>query len=236
MNLFANADVAVQSGKELTLNLDPSQLMLYGPIGLVAVLLLVSIQQFRKQEGGMKYFGVMLATSLLSLVGWAGTRVHMAKDFDSRVSEYVVAAYNAETPEEAKLQFDRALNFIKERNMTQGSTGVLYPTPNLDVGDWFSKIEKAESKLVELNENKDKLNANQPVENKVNNEQPVENKQLTPWQKTLIESKVVKKYGPDSDKVVVSVPENISVHPYGLQFSLWFYGSVLSTLLFGLGF
>lgn len=231
MSLFASAvnasEPVIEAGKEFTINLDPSQLATYGPLGAVAVLLLVSVQQLRKQEGGVKFFGTMLTVAIMSLVGWGGARMHKSSDFDARVSDYVVAAYNATTPEEAKLQYDRALSVMKENKMTEGSTSILYPSPEYNVGDWFAKVEKTEKDLTEM------LKAPAVVDDK-----KADPKVLTPWQKSLVENNVVKTKvdTKGNSHASFNAPEDISVHPYTLQYALWFYSSLIATLLFGAGF
>lgn len=234
--LFATANAVAQQGaekaantaQEFTINLDPTQLTQYGPVlGIVAVLL-ISFFKLKQQGKGTKWFGTLLAMSVLSVGGWGVSRYHQYSDFSSKADDYVLAAYNAKTPAEAKLQFDRANEYLQKNKMTEGSTAFLYPSPQYNVGDWYKRVELAQKKIDAIAKKNTEKPDTEVVSKTLLPGKPLNQK--TPWQKALLNLEVVKQ-DLDSETPSFVSPEGISTYPNNGNMALWLWGSILSVLL-----
>ena len=84
---------------------------------------------------------VLLILGLVLSIGWASTVVVRGIQFDRGASGYLKRAADANTVELAETQLRIAVDYIEQKNLTEGYTSIIYRTPDEDVGFWYTNLK-----------------------------------------------------------------------------------------------
>ena len=88
---------------------------------------------------------------------WGGSRIKAKIDLGRKCTGHLKRAADASTVELAKIELDTAIEYIEDHDLTEGSTGILWDTPAIDVGFWYKNIKSAAKELGELPEETTRL-------------------------------------------------------------------------------
>jgi hypothetical protein len=127
--------------------------------------------------------------------------------FDIDVTGYLKRAADANTIHIAEGELDKALASIEKRGLKDGRTGVLWQSPNTDVGFWYNNLVTARSELGNLSPDATSME---------------KSNMLIKLRETLID------HGKDGDKV--TLPYSICLHPAN---GLYFMGFLAGILIAG---
>ncbi len=145
----------------------------------------------RKQ---MKNSWLFAAICCIPFVGILIGGTYLEIDYSRHVSGHLKRAADANTVEIAVKELDIALSEMKQRNLTSGSTHVLWSTPGKDVGFWYENIEASRNEL-------SKVTADTTQLERTN--------MLMKLRETLL------------DDQSVTQPDAICLHPHNKEFFWW---------------
>jgi len=94
------------------------------------------------------YSLIFCAIGLLLTLSNVGTRVYKSVQFDTAFTSKCINAVQARDVTEAKIELDKAVNELESRNLTSGSTSVLFYTSHDDLGIFYQRV-KARRELLE---------------------------------------------------------------------------------------
>jgi hypothetical protein len=87
----------------------------------------------------MRWF--LLTLGLALTIGWASAVVVRGIQFDRGAEGYLKRAADANTVELAETQLRIAVDYIEQKNLTEGYTSIIYRTPDEDVGFWYTNLK-----------------------------------------------------------------------------------------------
>jgi hypothetical protein len=122
---------------------------------------------------------------------------------------YLKRAADANSVDLALIELRVALNYIENKNLTEGYTSVLWKTPNDDIGFWYRNLKAAENELANVNENTSVLE---------------QTNILMKLRETLLDC---------GEKCKLTVPSGLSRYPYNLLFGI---ASWITVVIFLSGF
>lgn len=154
----------------------------------------------------------LFALFVMLFLGWGATRIIMNIQFDRNCEGYLKRAADANNVPLALIQLEMALKYIEANKLTEGSTHILYSTPDLDLGFWYSNLKDANENLKKLET--DKLSSLE------------ESNTLMKLRETLLDH--------SSEGDTVTIPEGISVYPYNVLFCIWGLLSFCLALFIGI--
>lgn len=165
--------------------------------------------QSEKKSGFPWMFLLIAILSGLSLAGFITVRLIKSVQFDQACGGHIKRAGDANTVELAKQELQIVLQYLEEKNLTQGYTSIFWRTPDEDIGFWYTNLQAS---LQELN--------------RVSTEtsQLERTNLLIKLRETLLDSH---KAG-----AKVTLPEGISIYPYNTIFLIWM---VVSGIGLGIG-
>jgi hypothetical protein len=98
------------------------------------------------ERESMKTF-VYAILLLLPLLAWSILRIVSGVNFDRNCEGYLKRAADASTVAIAKIQLDKAIEYIDKNGLTRGYTSIFYTTPDEDIGFWYNNIKSARTEL-----------------------------------------------------------------------------------------
>ncbi|KKM86530.1 hypothetical protein LCGC14_1278070 [marine sediment metagenome] len=141
---------------------------------------------------------LLLILGLVLTVGWSSTVVVRGIQFDRGAEGYLKRAADANTVELAETQLRIAVDYIEQKNLTEGYTSIIYRTPDEDVGFWYTNLKIS---LEELHE----LDSTSTVLERSN--------MLMKLRETLLDDA--------SDGVSITTPSGISLFPMNTGLAVW---------------
>lgn len=97
---------------------------------------------------------VVLFAPLLTIGGYGAWQEYtLHRD----VTGHLKRAADANSVRLAKQELDTAIQGIRDRNLTEGETHILFPSPSQDLGFWFDNITSARQDLDKLDLEDDQL-------------------------------------------------------------------------------
>ena len=157
----------------------------------------------------MKIAAFVLALLLTVPFGvWIGVRVAYVISFDIQCEGHLKRAGDANTIKLAHQELESALEYVESHNLTQGSTHLMFPTPECDVTFWYDNLQSARDELEAI---------------------PAGTSQL---EKTNILMKLRETLLDSGERgVSATVPPGITIFPYQWLFLLWGWFSFLFCLI-----
>lgn len=125
--------------------------------------------------------------------------------FDVNVEGYLKRAADANTIEVAEQQLYIVLSNIEVRNLTKGSTGVLWDSPQTDIGFWYQNLKQSREELMNLPSNSSSLE---------------KSNMLIKLRETILDH-----HGTNGDQV--TSPYNIDCYPYNTLFVFAYVFSII---------
>ncbi len=145
----------------------------------------------------MKVFGIVTLTGATMLLITACVVSNVCSvQFEQNCGGHLKHASHASTISLAKQELGTAIEYLESHDLTRGSTHLLYPTPECDLGFWYNNLSAS---LTELD-----LAASE-------NDQVASTNQLIKLRETLLH------HGKKGTKL--TLPPNVSVFPNQLGFS-----------------
>ncbi len=144
------------------------------------------------------FIGIISLFIFIALVGSVGK---LDIEFTQSCEGYLKRAADANTVSIAKEELGKALKYLKDNDLTHGSTHILYKTPSSDLGFLYKNLTASYKVL-------DKASKNESLSNLE------ESNILIKLRESLLDR------GSDGDHV--SLPKFISLFPYQDRFFIWF--------------
>jgi len=140
-----------------------------------------------------------LLAVLLLLPGlfWGTSRLVKSIIFTRNCEGYLKRAADANTVFQASKELNIAIEHMENNGLTEGYTSILYTTPDEDIEFWYNNIKSALTELQKVTEETTSLE---------------KSNLLMKLRETLLDAS-----GQDG-KMVVTIPEGISVYPYNILF------------------
>ncbi len=88
---------------------------------------------------------------------WATLRIVKAVSFDMNCHAYIHRATGATEIETAKVELTKAIKYIEENNLTEGTVSIFLKNPRNDLGFWYSTLKSAYKELDTFSENATQL-------------------------------------------------------------------------------
>jgi hypothetical protein len=151
----------------------------------------------------------LLVLSLVLLFSWSGVRIYEAYQFDKYVGGHLKRAANSNTVELATIELERAINYIEQKNLTHGSTYILFDTPDKDISFWYNNLTSSLDELKKVKSDTSQL-------------------EKTNLLMKLRES--VTDQNSDGGTEVV-IPPGISIYPHNLLFAICGWLSLIVLLI-----
>jgi len=145
---------------------------------------------------------ILIALSLISFLlftSWMTVRMVEGYQFNKNVSGHLKRAANANTVEMASSELKLSIDYLKENDLTSGSTYIIFDTPSKDVGYWYQNLESASSELNKVNDKTAQLE---------------KSNLLLKLRETLTDQ------NSDGETEVIA-PDGISIYPNNLLFAIW---------------
>jgi len=142
----------------------------------------------------------VLSLSVVSAVWVVGFKIYRKVIFNIECSGHLKRASDANTPEKARPELDKAITFLEARRLTTGYTSILYQTPNEDIGFWYTNLVDARKELDRIIHNREST-------------QLEESNVLMKLRETLIDH---------GETLRVTAPPGISVYPQNTSLLLQF--------------
>ena len=170
-------------------------------------------RQNAKSRQNFTYFcgGMILGFFLIGL----GVRIFCDINMDRNCMGHLKRAADASTIELAHQEMGIALAYLKNHQLTEGYTSVIYTTPDEDINFWYRNLATSQEELETALNNK----ASQLEKSNI----------LLKLRETLLD------HG-SSGSEILTRPEGISIYPYNTQVAFLLLTSlVVSLLCFGIG-
>lgn len=90
---------------------------------------------------------VPVALGTIAILAWLAWGFAANLRFDRSCGGYLSRAGRASTVELAEESLARAISYLDDRQITSGSTAILWNTPETDVGFWYSNLNAASGEL-----------------------------------------------------------------------------------------
>lgn len=131
--------------------------------------------------------------------------IYKQTQFNINCESYLKMAADASSVKIARERLGKAIQYLEDNKMTEGSTSVLWSTPTQDVGSWYKNLKEAEIHLYEISENASEADISTT---------------LSRLRETLLD------HGSEGDSV--TVPLMLALFPNNVE---WIVGVVVSILL-----
>lgn len=151
----------------------------------------------------MRRFIITILFGLL-FITWGVTRFVAGFNFDRYCEGYLKRAADANTIEMARNELAIALRYMEAHGLTSGSTAIVFPTPDEDVGFWYRNVKTSHEELVSLPA------TTTPLER---------TNVLMKLRETLLDT--------NSSGNVVTLPPGISLYPQNASYAFWGWGSLI---------
>lgn len=94
-----------------------------------------------------KRFLVLAIICTMIFGAWATVRIVKAVSFDMNCHAYIHRAAGATEIETAKVELAKAIEYIEENSLTEGTVSIFLKNPRNDVGFWYGTIKNAYKEL-----------------------------------------------------------------------------------------
>lgn len=135
----------------------------------------------------------------VSFLAWSGSRLYAAIQFGFHCEAFLLHAADANTVDIAKKELQSAVDYCESKNLTSGSTSLIYPTDDEDIGLWYTGLKSSETALDMLPANASRIEKTAA---------------LVKLRKTLV-------YTDSKDNTALRYPDGIAIYPYNRQYMLW---------------
>ncbi len=89
--------------------------------------------------------------STLAFLFWAVTRGNLYNQFNEGCYMELKRAVSTSSRHEAYGFLEKAKLFLQKKKTTSGSTSIVFPTDDDDLGKWYNNITKAQEKIISGN-------------------------------------------------------------------------------------
>ena len=147
----------------------------------------------------MKTYKLILLLSTISLITWAGVRLHSYLDFSIGCEGHMKRAADANTIEMATKEMGTVVHWAKKNGRTHGYTSFFsfYQKPDKDIGFWFENMNSSLEELRSVSPEADNLE---------------KSNMLMKLRETLLD---------EGQGVAVTYPKGIEVYPHNLAYLIW---------------
>lgn len=143
---------------------------------------------------------------------WAIGRFYNDYQFDVGCGGRLKRAADANTIELAEKELSVALKYCERHGYTEGNTGIIFITPDKDVGFWYANLNEAHKELLAVPPETSKLERTNV---------------LMKLRETLLD------HGQSGDHV--TIPAGISIYPHNGQWALTGWLSIIFCIIFAIG-
>ena len=147
------------------------------------------------------------------VIGWGIARFTNYINFEIHCGGHLKRAADANTVDLALQELKTATTYTEQNNLTKGSTHLLFPTPDKDVGFWYKNLKASEKELELISP------------------------QTTQLEKTNLLMKLRETLLDQGEKgTSVTAPQGISIFPDNWPYAIWGWVSIILCGFFmGLG-
>ena len=93
---------------------------------------------------------LLLIISVIAELVLLGIVAYKAIQFDRKCRDYLKNAADANRIPMAKDRLHQALDYIRQKGLTEGHTSILYTSPDEDVGFWYNNLNDAYKSLEQM--------------------------------------------------------------------------------------
>jgi len=157
-----------------------------------------------------KTFLILAIISKLAFTGWATVRIIKSVQFEFGCSAFLKRAANANTVELAITELGKAIEYVEDNNLTEGTVSIFLQNPANDIGFWYRNMTSAYDELNALPED------------------------ASPLERTNVLMKLRESLT-DSDSngsTTVIIPDGISIYPNNMIFFIWSTLSIIAMCVF----
>ena len=86
----------------------------------------------------------------VSLLTWATVRIVKGVQFDLNCHAYIHRAAGAINIETAKEELEKAIAYMEEKGLTEGTVSIFFKNPKNDIGYWYHTIKGTHEELAAL--------------------------------------------------------------------------------------
>ena len=104
-----------------------------------------------------KRFLVLAIICTIIFGAWATLRIVKGISFDINCHAYIHRAAGATDIETAKVELTKAIEYIEENNLTEGTVSIFLKNPKNDVGFWYDTLKCAYKELDTFSEDTTQL-------------------------------------------------------------------------------
>ncbi len=160
----------------------------------------------------MKKAGVVIAVlSVVVLIATIVFTVPRKIEFEQRCSGHLKNAADASSVVLAEQELGKAIDFLEEKDLVEGSSHWVYSTPKTDISFWYTNLKSAHQELKDFPADADSLTISN---------------HLMKLRETLLDSR--------DGGTRVTKPKSIADYPYQIPVNVGLIGSA-SGMLLGLG-
>ena len=94
-----------------------------------------------------KRFLILAIICTIIFGAWATVRIVKAVSFDMNCHAYIHRAVGATEIETAKVELAKAIEYIEENSLTEGTVSIFLKSPRNDVGFWYGTLKSAYKEL-----------------------------------------------------------------------------------------
>lgn len=149
-----------------------------------------------------KGFLALAIVCTVFLGGYATLRTVKALQFYTNCKSYIHRATNAMNIETSKTELAKAIDYIEQNNLTEGSVHIFFKNPSNDVGFWYNTLKTAYTELDTFPED------------------------ATQLEKSNFMMRMHESFHE------VGIPEGISIYPNNILYFLWFILSLFGAIIF----
>lgn len=153
-----------------------------------------------------KLLYILFLLGCLSFLAWSGARLYAAIQFGFHCEAFLRHAADANTIDIARKELQSAINYCEAKNLTSGSTSLIFPTDDEDIGLWYTGLKSSQAALDMLPANASRIEKHTA---------------LGKLRKTLVDDN-------NKDNTTLRYPNGIAIYPYNRQYILW---CILSLIL-----
>ena len=104
-----------------------------------------------------KRFLVLAIVCTMVFCAWATVRIVKSVSFDLNCHAYIHRAAGATEIETAKVELAKAIEYIEENNLTEGTVSIFLKNPRNDRGFWYGTLKSAYKELDTFSEDATQL-------------------------------------------------------------------------------
>ena len=157
-----------------------------------------------------KTFLILAIICTIVFGSWATVRIVKTVQFDFDCGAYLKRAANANTVELAKEELKKAIDYVEDKELTEGIVSLFLKNPANDIGFWYQNMKSAYDELENLPENSSSLEKTNV---------------LMKLRESLTDS------GDSNGTTNVITPSGITVYPDNMLYFIWGFLSCVATIV-----